>query len=182
MNSRDFSNFGYLRVAVIAPALRVGDPAFNADRIAGHLGNAAQDGCSVVVFPELCLTGYTCGDLFFQATLREAAIEALQSVAAATEKLPLAVVVGLPVEDGGRLFNCAALVARGAVRGIVPKTFLPNSGEYYEERWFSRAGVQSGGTVRIGGAEIPFGTDLIFEITDRPGCRIGIEICEDLWA
>jgi NAD+ synthase (glutamine-hydrolysing) len=182
MITSEFSSFGYVRVASVAPELRVGDPAFNAEKIVAHMRAAAQEGCSVAVFPELCLTGYTCGDLFLQSTLREAAVEALQAIATASKKFPLATIVGLPIEDGGRLFNCAALVAGGEIHGIVPKTFLPTSGEYYEERWFSRAGAQSGETIRIGENEIPFGADLVFDITDRPGCRIGIEICEDLWA
>ena len=180
MKPREYSDFGYLRVASIAPELRVGDPAFNAERIVQALDAAAADGCSVALFPELSLTGYTCGDLFFQSVLRRAAVDALLRVAGSTRDLSVAAVVGLPLEIDGRLFNCAALLAGGEVRGIVPKTYLPNSQEYYEERWFARAEALSRDTVGIGDASAPMGTDLIFEIGDR--CRIGIEICEDLWA
>lgn len=182
MKARDFNRFGYLRVAVAAPELRVGDPAFNAEKIVGHMRIAAGEGCSVALFPELCLTGYTCGDLFRQSALRDAALAALRTVAEASRSLPLAVIVGLPIEECGRLFNCAALVSGGEIRGLVPKTFLPSTGEYYEERWFSRAGTECAATVRIDGTDVPFGADLVFDVADRPGCRIGIEICEDLWA
>jgi NAD+ synthase (glutamine-hydrolysing) len=178
----DFTKFGYLRVATVSPELRIGDPVFNAERIVSHMREVARDGVSVVLFPELCLTGYSCGDLFFQSTLRSAAIKALKTIAAASAEWPVVAVVGLPVEVAGRLFNCAAVLARGEICGIVPKTFLPTSGEYYEERWFARAGVTGAELVRIGETVVPFGADLLFEMVDRPGCRIGIEICEDLWA
>lgn len=180
MTNNDYVCFGYVRVASISPELRVGDPAFNASRIVEAAGTAAADGCSVALFPELSLTGYTCGDLFFQATLHRAAIQALLRVAAATKDVPLVTVVGLPLSIDGRLFNCAALVAGGEVRGIVPKTFLPASQEYYEERWFSRGNILSRDTVRVGDADVPAGADLLFDVGHR--FCIGIEICEDLWA
>lgn len=182
MISREFSRFGYLRAAVVAPELRVGDPAFNAGRIVEAIDNLAIEGCAVAVFPELSLTGYTCGDLFFQTALRAAARSALARVAGATRDRAIAAVVGLPVEIDGRLFNCAALVAGGEVRGLVPKTFLPASAEYYEERWFSRADVLTRHDIDLADRFVPVGTDLIFELTGNPHVRLGLEICEDLWA
>jgi len=182
MTANEHREFGYLRVATVAPELRVGDPAFNVARVVESLERLAADGCAVAVFPELGLTGYTCGDLFFQRTLLAAASEALAVVAEATRGRAMVAVVGLPLEIETRLFNCAAVVAGGEVRGIVPKTFLPTSQEYYEERWFSRAGALGGASVFLHGAHVPVGTDLLFELTDRPHACIGVEICEDLWA
>jgi NAD+ synthase (glutamine-hydrolysing) len=182
MTAKEHSDFGYLRVAAVAPELRVGDPAFNAARVVESLTHLAADGCAVAVFPELGLTGYTCGDLFFQRTLLAAASEALAAVAEATRGLSLVAIVGLPLEIESRLFNCAAVLAGGEVRGIVPKTFLPTTQEYYEERWFSRAGALGGDSVFLLGARVPVGADLLFELTDRPHACIGVEICEDLWA
>ncbi len=180
MTPREYSDFGYLRVASVVPDLRIGDPVFNAGRIVAALESVAAGHCSVALFPELSLTGYTCGDLFLQTTLREAALRALLQVAAATKNLPVVTVVGLPLAIDGRLFNCAALLAGGEVRGLVPKTFLPTSQEYYEERWFSRAGALSRASVVLGEAAVPIGTDLLFDFGKH--CCIGIEICEDLWA
>lgn len=182
MTPHQHRQFGYLRVAAVAPELRVGDPAFNAARVVACLGELAPAGVDLAVFPELGLTGYTCADLFYQSALRAAALSALETVRAATATHSLAAVVGLPLEIDGRLFNVAALVAGGVVRGVVPKSFLPTSQEYYEERWFSRAEALSARTVEIGGATVPVGTDLLFPITDRPHACVGLEICEDLWA
>ncbi len=182
MKAHDHVQFGYLRVAVVAPELRVGEPAFNAARIVDALRELAADGVSVAVFPELSLTGYTAADLFFQRLLRDAAIEALLEITRATAELPIAAAVGLPLEMDGRLYNCAALVAGGQVRGIVPKTFLPTTQEYYEERWFSRAGTLARDTVALGETIVPVGVDLLFEMLDRPHACIGLEICEDLWS
>jgi len=182
MTTNEHREFGYLRVAVAAPELRVGDPAFNAERTVEALAGLAEEGCELAVFPELGLTGYTCGDLFYQTALREAAVSALLEVARATREHALAAVVGLPLEIDGRLFNCAAFVAGGCVHGIVPKSFLPTTQEYYEERWFSRAETLTADEIELEGEYVPVGTDLIFEIAGRPNCRIGIEICEDLWA
>ncbi|HEY8903181.1 MAG TPA: nitrilase-related carbon-nitrogen hydrolase, partial [Chthoniobacterales bacterium] len=178
MRTDEHSNFGYLRVGAASPELRVGDPSFNAARTIEVLEELAAEGCSIVVFPELGLTGYTCADLFFQSALRDGAVRALLEVAEATRRVPIAAVVGVPLVESGRLFNCAAVISGGRVRGIVPKTFLPTSQEYYEERWFSRARAFGSGTIRIGSEDVPAGADLLFDLEDRPSCRFGIEICE----
>jgi NAD+ synthase (glutamine-hydrolysing) len=182
MTSREYSKFGYLRVGSVAPELRIGDPAFNVGRVIASLESLERDGCSVALFPELCLAGYTAADLFYQTALRGAVLDALEQLARATSGRTIAAVVGLPLEIEGRLYNCAALVAGGEVRGIVPKSFLPTSQEYYEERWFSRAESLSVDVISVNGALVPVGSDLLFEITDRAHACIGIEICEDLWA
>jgi NAD+ synthase (glutamine-hydrolysing) len=175
-------DYGFVRLAVVSPQLRVADVPFNTDRLAEALHTAAAHDAHLVLFPELCVTGYTCGDLFYEAALRHAAYEALLHLASLTRELQLVAVVGLPVEAAGRLFNCAAVVAQGRLCGIVPKTYLPNTGEFYERRWFASEHERSTDTVVLGGESIPFGADLLFAVDNVPGALIGVEICEDLWA
>jgi NAD+ synthase (glutamine-hydrolysing) len=146
------------------------------------LGSAADMGARIAVLPELCLTGYSCGDLFYQPHLLEAARKALLTLAGATAGLGLAVVAGVPLAEQGRLFNCAAFLAQGKVLGLVPKTFLPTTNEYYEERWFTPARLAPADSMGLGAESVPFGADLLFEAADFPGCVLGLEICEDLWA
>jgi NAD+ synthase (glutamine-hydrolysing) len=177
-----WSDLGLLRAGVASPALRVADVSFNVAATISVLEQASAAGAALVVFPELGLTAYTCGDLFAQTELREAALHGLADVAAATGRIATAAVVGLPVELDGRLYNAAALCAGGAVAGIVPKTFLPTGGEFYEARWFSSGAETSAESIRIGGLDVPFGTDLLFEDPAVTGATFGIEICEDLWA
>jgi NAD+ synthase (glutamine-hydrolysing) len=176
------ANLGFVRTAVISPELRVADVAFNTQAIVAALREAAGQGCRLAVFPELCLTGYSCADLFYQRTLLEAAAAALVEIALAAHMVEIAVVVGLPLAVDGRLFNCAALIADGRVLGFVPKTYLPSTNEFYEERWFTSASLAISETVEINGQEAPFGCDLLFAADNLPGCKIGIEVCEDLWA
>ena len=176
------ASLGFVRVAVVSPELQVADVRFNTQRIVEALEEAAARGCRLALFPELSLTGYSCADLFEQALLREAARAALLEVAAATARLGIAAVVGLPFEVEGRLYNCAALAAGGQVRGLVAKSFLPNSNEYYEARWFTPAGRCAAEEVELSGAQVPFGAGLLFAAENLPGCTIGIEICEDLWS
>ena len=184
MNERVFSlhTLGFLRTAVISPELRVADVAFNTQAILVALDRAAAQGCQVVVFPELSVTGYSCGDLFYQALLLQETRTALSTIAAATATLGLAAVVGLPLELGGRLFNCAAFLAEGRVLGVVPKSCLPNTNEYYEERWFTPAEHRTSDVIEIEGAVVPFTPDLLFSLNGFPGCVLGVEICEDLWS
>jgi NAD+ synthase (glutamine-hydrolysing) len=181
MNS-NLSTYGLLRLGVVSPELRVADVAFNLEAIRGAVSEASEAGARLLVFPELCLTGYTCGDLFFQPLLIEAAREALFSLAEVTAAVPVALAVGAPVDFGGRLFNCAVFIAGGRIAGIVPKTFLPNTQEFYEERWFSCAADGAATEVSWRGEKIPFGSDLLFAAEGFSDLRVGIEICEDLWA
>lgn len=175
------SSLGFVRAAVVSPELRVADVAFNTEAIVAALQAAAGQGCRLALFPELCLTGYSCADLFLQGVLLDRAREALASIAAAAQAADIAAVVGLPLPVDGRLYNCAALVAGGRVLGIVPKTYLPSTHEFYEERWFTPGPLCAARTVRIGHEDVPFGVDLLFA-ADLPGLVLGIEICEDLWA
>lgn len=173
---------GFVRLAAAVPRVRVADCRFHRDEILALLQRAEAEGVDVVVFPELCLTGYTCADLFHQTTLQRAAVEALLGLAEQTADLFYGVaVVGLPLVVGDRLHNCAAVLHRGRILGLVPKTYLPNYKEFYELRWFASGALASQRSVELGGSEVPFGTDLLFRADDLPGLVIGVEICEDLW-
>ncbi len=180
--SMDLAELGMLRVAVVSPELRVADVAFNLGRMRSALREAAEEGARLVVFPELSLSGYTCGDLFYQQLLLEKVREAARELAAETAELGVAAVVGAPLEIGGRLFNAALLLAGGGVCGIVPKTYLPNTNEFYEERWFTSAVELEADSYGGFGSPVPIGTDLLFESGDVEGFCLGIEICEDLWS
>ena len=173
---------GFVAVAAASPALRLGDPAANAQLVSQALEKAAQEGVELVVLPELCLTGYSCGDLFGQRTLLAGALKALGQVAETTGRLGLSALVGLPLEVSGRLFNVGVFLSRGKVLGVVPKTHLPNTGEFYEQRWFASARVAPVREVELLGQKVPFGTDLLFRAHDLPDCVVGVELCEDLWA
>jgi NAD+ synthase (glutamine-hydrolysing) len=173
---------GFVRLAAAVPRVRVADCRFHRDEILALLRRAEADGVDVVVFPELCLTGYTCADLFHQTTLQRAAVESLLGLAEQTADLFYGVaVVGLPLVVGDRLHNCAAVLHRGRILGLVPKTYLPNYKEFYEVRWFASGALAPERSVDLGGTEVPFGTDLLFQADDLPGLVIGVEICEDLW-
>jgi len=175
---------GFLRVAVVTPELQVANVSYNTQVIIDALRQAAARGCQLALFPELCITGYTCADLFYQTLLQRQASEALQEIARATGDYQIAAVVGLPMEMGGKLYNCAAFVNEQSVLGIVPKTYLPSTNEYYEERWFSSSRDCPPGlnAVQLAGKAIPFGIDLLFSATNFPRCILGIDVCEDLWA
>jgi NAD+ synthase (glutamine-hydrolysing) len=175
--------FGFLRVAAACPPVKVADPEANAAATLDFAARAAERGAQVVVLPELGLTGYTCGDLFFSlTTLVGGAERALERVLRETAERATVLVAGLPVLSGGRLFNAAAVVQSGRVLGVVPKTYLPGYQEYYEERWFSSAREAREGEVRLAGQVAPFGTDLLFRLPEEPAVCLAVEICEDLWA
>ena len=130
---------GFLKAAAFSPALRVADCTYNAQQVLAQLQAAAQRGVKLAVFPEFCLTGYTCGDLFLQRTLQQGALDALEWLLAQTRALDTVALVGLPLLVHGKLYNCAAVLCRGQLLGIVPKTYLPNYSEFYEKRWFASA-------------------------------------------
>ncbi len=174
---------GFLRVAAACPRVRVGDPERNAEAALLCTTQAAERGAQVLVLPELGLTGYTCGDLFFSLqTLVGGAERALQRVLLGTGERPMVVVVGLPVLQRGRLFNAAAVLQSGQLLGVVPKTYLPGYKEYYEERWFSSARDILADELRLADRVVPFGTDLLFQLPEEPAVMLAVEICEDLWA
>jgi NAD+ synthase (glutamine-hydrolysing) len=173
---------GFVRVATAVPALRLADPKANAERTIVLLSQAAAGSVDVVVFPEMGLTGYTCHDLFFQKTLQHGAGEALRLVAEATRGgFAGLAIVGLPLFVDDQVFNCAAVVHRGAVLGVVPKAHLPTYKEFYDARYFAPANTAYSATVRLIGQDVPFGTDLLFRCANVEDCVVGVEICEDLW-
>lgn len=167
---------GLIQIAAASIEVAVGAPAKNAIRILEALDALAK--ADAVVFPELCLTGYTAADLFGQQTLLHAADDALSTILNTTERTNQLVVVGMPIAAAGSLYNCAAVLSGGRILGIVPKQFLPNYKEFYEPRWFRAADGSEPESVRILGDEVPFGIDLLFRSGD---VIIGVEICEDLW-
>ena len=171
----------FARVAVATPRCKIADPAFNALETIRLAREAAGQGAALAAFPELGLSAYTCDDLFQQRALLDACEAALLQVAAETADLALALIVGLPLRVGHQLFNCAAVIARGRVLGIVPKSFLPNYGEFYEARQFSAAESAVQTTVAIDGVAVPFGAGLLFDVADLPLLRFHVEICEDVW-
>ncbi len=172
---------GFLKAAALSPALRVADCAYNAGQIVSALNDCAGRGVKLAVLPELALTGYTCGDLFFQQALQQAALAGLGEILRASEKLDLVALVGLPLMVNGKLYNCAAVVCRGRLLGIVPKTCLPNYGEFYEKRHFA-PGSKTVRTVTVCGQETLFGTSLLFACRQMPEFVLGVELCEDLWS
>lgn len=176
------SHYGFVRVAAATPVLRVADCAFNCERILDQLRLAEEQAVSVVVFPELCITGYTCNDLYQQLTLHRAAIASLDRIAGESESIYSGVaVVSLPLAVDDQLFNCAAVLHGGKVLGVVPKTYRPNYKEFYDSRWFSAGPSAISATVRLFGEDVPFGNDLLFAAADVPELTLAVEICEDLW-
>lgn len=172
-------NFGFLKVAAAIPHLRVADCEFNAERIVALAEQAAQRGVEIAAFPELALTGYTCGDLLLQSTLLDDADQALARAIKATRKLPLTLIAGIPLRHGEALYNCAVVFTQGRVLGVVPKSYIPDYGEFYENRWFASGAGISEETIDVAGQQADFGADLTFAVN---GAEFGIEICEDLWA
>lgn len=177
----DLYHHGFARVAVAAPRCRVADPDFNAGQTIALLQRAAADGAALVAFAELGLSAYTCDDLFHQHALLDACRAALARIVVASESLATVAVVGLPLQVGHALFNCAVVLQRGRLLGVVPKTYLPNYGEFYEARQFSDADRAPGSEVELLGQRVPFGAQLLFEAQDLPDFRFHVEICEDLW-
>ena len=171
-----------LRVAAATPVATVGDPARNAAEAIALARRAHDEGVDLLVFPELSLTSYAIDDLHLQSALQAATRDAVEAVRAASASLRPVLLVGAALERGGRLYNCAVAIAGGRVLGVVPKTFLPNYREYYEKRWFAPGAGLTGLTIRLGDADVPFGTDLIFAADAMPDFVFHAEICEDYWA
>ena len=171
---------GFVKVAAITPEIRVADCSFNANRAIEKIRVAQSVGARLVVLPELCLTGYTAGDLFWSGTLLSGALDGLETVLKETENYDALIFVGLPLAVKGRVYNCAAALHRGEILGIVPKSNLPEYHEFYEKRQFTPA-PDCGDVIKILGRSVPFGTDIIFRAADMPNFSVAVEICEDLW-
>ena len=172
-------NFGFVKVAAAVPHVKVGDCKHNIEQIESQIIQANNQGVEIIVFPELSVTAYSCGDLFFQQILLDEAEMSLISLMNFTRSMNIIVVVGLPVAFRGGLMNCAAVLQKGKLLGLVPKTFIPNYKEFYERRWFTSAADVQEGNVLICGQQVLVSARLLF---NTPSCTFGIEICEDLWA
>ncbi|WP_367351926.1 NAD(+) synthase [Achromobacter animicus] len=172
---------GFARVAVGVPECRVADPAFNAAQTIALAQQAAQGGAVLAAFPELGLSAYTCDDLFHQKALLDACEAALAQVVEATADLDIAIVVGAPLRVAHQLFNCAVVAAGGRILGVVPKTYLPNYGEFYEARQFSAADCAIDARIDLLGQTVPFGAELLFQMEKLPLFQFHVEICEDVW-
>jgi NAD+ synthase (glutamine-hydrolysing) len=174
--------FGYCRVGAAVPLVRPGAVAANITSLTILAKKAAEAGVDVLVLPELCVTGYTCGDLFFQQALLDAAEKGLSAFLKKIWQFDTLFILGMPVRLDGMLFNCAVACRQGNILGVVPKTHLPNTREFYEQRWFSSSASTQAKTIHVCNEEVPFGTDLIFQSLGAAACSVGIEICEDLWS
>ena len=172
-------NYGFVKVASAIPRVRVADCAFNASQIEKEIIIADGKGVEIIVFPELCLTGYTCGDLFAHSLLLESAELGLMQILNNTRQLDIISILGVPVPLNGMLLNAAVVIQKGKVLGVVPKTYLPNYKEFYEKRWFTSASEVMEPMVRLCGQNVPLNACLLF---DTAGTTFGIELCEDLWA
>lgn len=172
---------GFVKVAAVTPKIRVADTVYNGDLIREHMKDAAGSGAKVVVFPELCITGYTCGDLFLQEELLRSAKEELLLIAQESDGYDAVFFVGLPYEINGKLYNMAAAVSHGEILGLVPKTCLPNYNEFYEARHFTSGKNLCCDELLSNGQNVPVGTDLVFYCKEFPKLKIAVEICEDLW-
>lgn len=174
-------NFGYMRIAAAVPIMNVADPMFNVKEIVSMVKTAYEaKNTKIILFPELCITGYTCGDLFNQKALLKGAEEALYILLEETKHLNILIAVGMPVNADNQLFNCAVLLKEGKILGIVPKTYVPNYNEFYEKRWFASSTSRISDNLIICGQQVPFNENILFKDT-LSDLRIGIDVCEDLW-
>ncbi len=172
--------YGFVRTAAAVPRVRAGDTAYNAGEIAKLIKKGAEQGVKVMVFPELSVTGYTCADLFNQNSLLAGAQSALAAILEQTGGCEVLAAIGMPVPADNQLYNCAVVLHAGRILAAVPKTFIPNYNEFYEKRWFASAVTRQCDTVRLCGADVPFGENILFEDKSTP-LVVGVEICEDLW-
>ena len=172
---------GFIKVAAATPDIRVADVDYNKEQIIKQMDEAAKAGAKIIVFPELCITGYTCSDLFLQDILLNGAKKALVEIAKQTKELDALVFVGVPLAVGGELYNVAAALNHGNILGFTTKSFLPNYGEFYEMRQF-RPGPKKAETILFDGKEIPFGPQLLFVEKQMANLIVSAEICEDVWS
>ncbi len=174
---------GFIKVAAGTPKIRVADCEYNAEQIIELMKEAAEQGVKVLALPELCVTGYTCGDLFLQDTLLRGAEDALGRILDETRDLDMLTALGLPVRNkwDHKLYNCAAVICKGELLGLVPKTYIPNYGEFYEGRWFT-SGAELDTLVDLCGQHVSLYSNVVWECETMPNLVVGVEICEDLWA
>ena len=172
---------GFARVAAVTLPVTLADPAANAAAVIARARRLGEEGVCLAVFPELGLTGYSIDDLLLSDVLLRETLAAIETIRAASAGFLPAIVVGAPLRVGGRLFNCAVVIAGGAVRGAAPKSYPPAYREFYEKRHFACGGDAGESDIDVNGARVPFGTDLLFEVDDVPGLVFHAEVCEDMW-
>ena len=172
-------NYGFVKVAAAVPHVKVADCKFNVEKIESLIAVAEGKGVQIILFPEMSITGYTCGDLFSQQLLLEEAEMGLMQIMNNTRQLDIISIVGMPVIVNSTIINAAVTIQKGKILGVTAKTYLPNYKEFYEQRWFTSALQLRTETVRLCGQIVPIGANLLFETSDT---TFGIEICEDLWA
>jgi NAD+ synthase (glutamine-hydrolysing) len=171
---------GFIKVAAGTPKIQIANCPVNTGLIIDEIKKMKKAGAKIMVLPELCISGFECRDLFWQERLLKECLDSLKAVADSTADVDALIFVGLPVEAGGKLFNCAAALNHGKVLGLIPKTHIPNYNEFYEGRYFSK-GNDEAETIELFGEEVPFGTDIIFSCAQMPHLKVAAEICEDLW-
>lgn len=175
------TNYGFVRVGAAVPEMKVADCTFNTEKIMEIMEKAVEQKVYVTVFPELCITGYTCGDLFGQLLLLRSAQQSLQKLKEKSQCWDNIFIVGLPLVIDQQIYNCAAVIQKGRIQGIVPKRYIPNYNEFYEKRWFREGRDLSVDTITLFGENVPCGSDLVFLDRDNPDLRLAIELCEDMW-
>ena len=166
---------GFIKVAAATPDIRVADVDYNKGQIIKQMDEAAEAGAKIIVFPELCITGYTCQDLFLQRQLLDSAWHTLKKLAVATQQVDALIFLGLPMRHAGKLYNVAAVLNHGEILGFIPKTCIPNYNEFYEQRHFT-SGSDCMDTHEVDGVEIPFGTDLLFVCDECEELTVAAEI------
>lgn len=179
MDRKPEHGYGFYKTAAVTFAVQIGNVFYNAKKIAEYIQKAEDEHVQLVVFPELSLTGYTCADMFLRNDFIKQAEYAFRDIKAATAGKSVLVCVGMPVEDHGKLYNCAVYVQGGTIIGVIPKTYIPNYGEFYEKRWFVSSTCRKTETIKLCGSIVPFSEKLLLRGDD--GIVIGTEICEDLW-
>lgn len=174
--------YGFLRVAAITPKLKVANVDYNVNEIIKEIKNLASQEVAIAVFPELSITGYTCADLFLQDALLNKTLKGIETLLEKTKENNITFIVGAPLIFNNDLLNCALVISKGKILGIIPKSYIPNYSEFYERRWFTPASNIRDNEINFLGRQIPIGTDLIFQDKTNPNVSFGIEICEDMWA
>ncbi|NCB01178.1 MAG: NAD(+) synthase, partial [Spirochaetia bacterium] len=172
---------GFVRVGLGVPKVKVADTSYNSETAIEMINEAVTHDVALLLFPELHITSYTCGDLFYQHTLQQGARESLLHVVEATKGIDLLVIIGCPLVHNGKLYNCGVAIEDGNILAVVPKTHLPNYGEFYEKRWFNAA-PSTTSSITIGKHIVPFSTKVLLQSKIHKDVIIGIELCEDLWA
>lgn len=173
-------DYGFIKVAAATPKIKVADVDCNTELICNQIDEAAKNGAKVLVFPELCLTGYTCSDLFWQSLMLEKVKEKTIEIARYSKDYDMLIMIGIPYEHNGKLYNVAVVLHKGKILGMVTKKHLPNYSEFYEARHFTK-GFEKAVTVDFAGQKVPMGMNILFKCENRPDMVIGVEICEDLW-